>query len=77
MWVWADIWYLDLLEYAKSNNDGHFFHFWVEILFLGKFGFKIQSCLFKVKFGTYTNSNMRNSMTMFGFSVFDQKYQFD
>ena len=31
---------------------------------LGKFGPKIQNCLFKVKFDTKTNSNMQNSMVV-------------
>ena len=29
-----------------------------------------------MKFGTKTNSNVQNSMVMFTFSVFDQKYPF-
>ena len=29
-----------------------------------------------LKFGTYTNSNMQNSMVMFTFSAFDWKYPF-
>ena len=31
---------------------------------------------YKLKFGTYTNLNMHNSMVMFNFSVFDWKYPF-
>ena len=42
----------------------------MEIPFLGKFGPKNQNCHFKVKFGTYTNSNMQNSMVMFIFFRF-------
>ena len=53
-----------------------FFFFWVEIPFLGKFGPKNHNCHFKLKFGTYTNSNMQNSMVMFIFLVFDRKYPF-
>ena len=37
--------------------------------FLGKFGPKIQNCLFKVKFDTKTNSHMQNSMVVSIFSV--------
>ena len=48
----------------------------MEISFLGKFGPKNQNYQFKLKFGTDTNSNMQNSMVMFTFSVFDQKYPF-
>ena len=29
------------------NGDGHFFHFWLELPFLGKFGPKNQNCKFK------------------------------
>ena len=29
------------------------------------------NCQFKLKFGTYSNSNMQNSMVIFTFSVFD------
>ena len=36
--------------------------------FLDKFGPKNQNCLFKLKFGTYTNSNTQNSMVAFNFS---------
>ena len=38
--------------------------------FLSKFRPKIQNCLFKVKFGTKTNSNIQNSMVMFIFFCF-------
>ena len=37
-------------------------------------GQKNSNCLFKQKFGTKTNLNMRNSMMMFTFSVFDYEY---
>ena len=52
----------------------HFLHFWPEVFFLGKFGLKIQNCLFGVKFGTTINSSEKNSMKMFIFSVFEWKY---
>ena len=45
-------------------------------LFLGKFGPKNQNCQFKLKFGTQTNLNMQDSVIMFVFFVFDQKYPF-
>ena len=35
---------------------------------------KIQNCQFKLKFATKTNLNKQNSMMMFTFSVFDDKY---
>ena len=44
--------------------------------FFGKLGPKNQNYHFKLKFRTYTNSNMQNSMMMFIFSVFDYKYPF-
>ena len=53
--------------------------FRLKIPFLGKFGSKkskSQSCQYKLKFGTQTNSNMKNSMTVFIFSVFDRKNYF-
>ena len=37
---------------------------------------KNQNCQFKLKFSTLINSNIRNSIMMFTFSVFDQKYFF-
>ena len=37
-------------------------------------GQKNSNCLFKQKFGTKTNLNMRNSMMTFTFSVFDYEY---
>ena len=52
----------------------HFLHFWPEVFFLGKFGLKIQNCLFGVKLGTTINSSEKNSMKMFIFSVFEWKY---
>ena len=54
----------------------HFFCFWSGIPFLGKFGPKTQNYQFKLKFGTYTNSTMQNSMMLFTFFVFEQKYSF-
>ena len=48
----------------------------MEIPFLGKFGPKNQNYQFKPKFGTYTNSNMQNSMVMLTFPVFEWKYPF-
>ena len=37
---------------------------------------KNQNCQFKLKFGTKTNLNMKNSMVMFVFSIFYWKYPF-
>ena len=63
-------------EYAEFNECDYFFCFWSTLLFLGKFGPKIQNCWFKLKFSGLTNSNMQNSMVEFTFSVFNQKYPF-
>ena len=44
--------------------------------FLDKLGPQGQNCQFKMKFGTYINSNMQNSMVVFSFSVLDWKHIF-
>ena len=41
-----------------------------------KFGPKDQNYQFELKFGTWTNSNMHNSLEILTLSVFDQKYPF-
>ena len=46
-----------------------FFVFEWKLPFLGKFVPKNQNYQFKLKFGTYSNSDMQNSMVMFTFSV--------
>ena len=46
------------------------------ILFFDKFEPKNQNCLFKLKFGTKTDSNIHNLMGMLYFSTFDKKYPF-
>ena len=51
----------------EFNCDVHVFCFFPEITFLGQFGPEKQNCLFKLKFGTYAYSNMRNSMMVFIF----------
>ena len=53
-------------------SDVHFFCFRPEKTFLGKSGQKNRQ--FKLKFNTNTNLNVRNSMMMFTFSVFELKY---
>ena len=89
--VEAEMWQLDWLKYAKFNDTFHFIFvvvivlfFWVGVPFLGKFRPKMENCDFKLKFGTYTNSNMQYSMVIFFFCfffvvfffVFDRKYPF-
>ena len=68
--VEAEISKLDYFEYAELNDTVHFFSFGVEIPFLGKFGPRNENCHFKLKFGTYTNLNIQNSMVMFIFFLF-------
>ena len=53
-----------------------FICFRLEVPFLDKFRPKNQNCQFELKIGTQTNSNMKNSMVMFSFSVFNWKYSF-
>ena len=45
-------------------------------LFWGKFSPKYHNCQFKLKFGTYTNSNTQNLVVMFTFSDVDWKHSF-
>ena len=47
-----------------------------QVKLFGKCGQKNQNCQFEQKIGTRTNLNMNNSMTMFIFTVFDQKNHF-
>ena len=56
---------------AELSGHVHFFCFWSEIHSLGKFDPKNQNYQFKLKFGTYTNSNMKNSMacSLFSFLI--------
>ena len=63
-------------EYAEFSGYVHFFRFQPQIPFLGNFGPKNQNCQFILKFGTWANSNMQNSMAMFNFSAFYWNYPF-
>ena len=55
-----------LFEFAKFNVGVYFICFRLEIdPFLGKFGPKNNNCQFKLKIGTYTDSNMKNSVVIF------------
>ena len=64
------------LKYEELSDGVHFTCFRLEIPFLGKFGPKNQNCQFELKIVTKTNLNMKNSMVIFIFPVFDQKYPF-
>ena len=57
--------YLYLFEYAKLNGGIHFICFSLGMSFLGNLGSKSENCLLKVKFGTYPNSNMLDSIVLF------------
>ena len=54
----SEIWFLDQFKYAEFSSDAHFFCFRPETQLLGKFAPKIQNCQFRLKLGTYANSNM-------------------
>ena len=63
-------------EYVEFSSYVHFFRYRRQIPFLGKFGPKNRNCQFILKFGTWTNSNMQNSMATFNFSAFYWNYPF-
>ena len=63
-------------EHVEFSGYAHFFRFRMQIPFLSKFDPKIQNCQFILKFGTWTNSNMQNSMAIFNFSAFYWNYSF-
>ena len=50
-----------LIRICRIQFCLHCLYFRMETPFLGRFGPKNQNCQFKLKFGTYTNSNMQNS----------------
>ena len=63
------------LMFTPKKASDCVFCFRLEIPFLCEIGPKIQNYQFKRNFGIKTNLNMRNSMMMFTFSVFDRKYR--
>ena len=75
--VFGQIWSKKIKAVSLSwNSILRLFCFRPETPFLGKFGPKNQNCQFNLKFGTWTNSNMENSMVVFTFSVLDWKHPF-
>ena len=58
-------WLCSLFPISTANTL-----FWVNLVQ------KNQNCQFILKCGTWTNSNMQNSMAMFNFSAFDWNYPF-
>ena len=61
---------------SSNTHTSAIFPFPTRNTLFGQIWSKNQFCQFKLKYGTYTKSNMRNSMEMFTFSVFDWKYPF-
>ena len=74
--VLAETSYLDLFKYKKLNCSVHFFSYRPQRSSLGKFCLKNLNCWFKLKFGTQTNLNVKDSMVMFIFSTFDEFMNF-
>ena len=64
-----DIWYLEYFEYAEYGGYNLFFYFRPEVPFLRKFGPKVQSYLFKLRFATYSNLGTLNTMVLITFSI--------
>ena len=64
IWICRIQWCCSLFLFLSGNT------------LFGQIWSKNQNCHFKLKFGTYSNSNMQNSMVMFILSVFDWKYPF-
>ena len=64
IWICIIQWLCSLFPISTANT------------ILGKFGPKNKNCQFILKFGTWTNSNMQNSMAMFNFSACYGNYLF-
>ena len=67
---------LRLIRTCRISSGVSFFHFQSKCPFLGKFAQTSQNYHLKLKFSTYNNSDMHNSIVMFTFFVFDHKYRF-
>ena len=68
--------YQDEFENAEFNGGVHFFCFQLEIPFSGKCGPKNKKCSWKMKSDNKTHMNMQNSLVVFTYFVFKQKYTF-
>ena len=68
--------YQDEFEYAEFHGGVHFFCFRLEMPSCGKRGQKNQKFWWKITFDSQTISNMQNSMVVFTYFVFNQKYTF-
>ena len=62
------------MEVGTKNNFNCLLHFGWKIPSLGKSDLKSSNCMFKMKLGVQTNTNIVNSMVML--IPFDQKYSF-
>ena len=74
--LWAPVQKILSKKRPWAHAKMQIFSFRPETPFLGKYSQKNKNCQSRLKFGIHTNSNMQNSMVMFTFSVFDQKYPF-
>ena len=72
--LWAPVQKILSKKRPWAHAKMQIFSFRQETPFLGKYNQKNKNCQSRLKFGIHTNS--RNSMVMFTFSFFDQKYPF-
>ena len=63
-------------EYDEFNGDVEILSFGPEIAFLDKFSPKNHNYLLKLKFGTWNNLSLLNSMVIFTFYILNWKYSF-
>ena len=77
LYLW---WMKAVLKLCKVSKhcDINFLFSRLKSPFLGKFGQKNKKCLFELKFGTWTNWHIQNSMVIsfFFFFFFDRNYPF-
>ena len=75
--VQSEICYKDSFEYAKFNGGVCFISFRLKIATLfGELRQKNRNCQFKLKIGTQTNSNMKNSIVVLIFFCFRPEVYF-
>ena len=58
---------VDCFAYVIFNTGVNLFHLKPEMSSFSKFGTKDQNCQFKLKFGSWINSNVQKSMAVFTF----------
>ena len=64
----------DQRQDAEMYVDAHYLCFRPEIRLFGNFVSKNENCHIKLKFGSYTNMDIQNSMGMLTLSALVQKY---